>query len=132
MNKRKILPILLAICMVSGLTACKDANTPTDVTEHFFSAFAASDYAAMKTYCTETCIAYYFHDGDVNGMVWAKPTQIGEEEIADDHIVHIFVTVEMETANTSALYPETETSFYVELIQSGNGSWLINGFPTGT
>ncbi|MEG2138998.1 MAG: hypothetical protein RRY64_10110, partial [Oscillospiraceae bacterium] len=77
------------------------------------------------------CIEYYFHDGDVDGMVWAKLTESGEERIVDDHMINLFVTVEMETAKTSALYPETETSFYVELIQNDTGSWLINGFPTG-
>ncbi|MEG2380337.1 MAG: hypothetical protein RSB38_01430 [Oscillospiraceae bacterium] len=135
MNKGKILSLIVVICMVFSLTACKDSeklsNTPTDVTERFFSAFESSDYATMKTYCTENCIEYYFHDGDVNGMVWAKLTESGEEKIVDDHMINLFVTVEMETAKTSALYPETETSFYVELIQNDTGSWLINGFPTG-
>ncbi|MEG2687422.1 MAG: hypothetical protein RR954_09955 [Christensenellaceae bacterium] len=135
MNKWKILSLIVTICMVVSLTACKDkenrSNTPADVTECFFSAFESSDYAAMKTYCTENCIEYYFHDGDVNGMVWAKLTESGEERIVDDHMINLFVTVEMETAKTSALYPETETSFYVELIQNDTGSWLINGFPTG-
>jgi len=134
MNMKKFL-LVIFICMVSTLTACKDtknpSSTPTEVTESFFSAFESSDYTTMKTYCTEKCIEYYFHDGDVDGMVWAKLTEIGEEEIADDSIINVFVTVEMETAKTSALYPETETSFYVELIQNDNGSWLINGFPTG-
>lgn len=130
MNKGKFLLVILAVCIALSLTACKDSSTPTDVTEHFFSAFESSDYASMKTYCTEKCIEYYFHDGDANGMVWAKLIERGEEEIVDDHICSVFVTVEMEAAKTSALYPETVTSFYVELIQN-NGSWLINGFPTG-
>ncbi len=135
MDKRKTLLIIFLICMAFSVAARQDmekpAATPTDVTESFFSAFESSDYAAMEAYCTEKCIEYYFHDGDVNGMVWAELTEIGEEEIADDHIIDIFVTVEMETAKTSALYPETETSFYVELIQNDDGSWLINGFHTG-
>lgn len=85
----------------------------------------------MKTYCTETCIDTYFHNGDVDGMVWAKLTESGEEKIVDDRIVHVFVTVEMETAKTSVLYPETETSFYVELVRNNQDAWLIKGFPTG-
>lgn len=135
MKKGKILSFIFTICMLFGLTACKNtdesARTPSDMTEDFFTAFESSDYETMKTYCTETCIEAYFHDGDVNGMVWAKLEEIGEEEIADDRICVVPVTVEMETAKTSALYPETKTSFYVELIQNDNGSWLINGFPTG-
>ena len=135
MYMRKLFLVIFAICMVFTLTACKDtkkpSSTPTDVIESFFSAFESSDYKTMKTYCTEKCIEYYFHDGDVDGMVWAKLTESGEEEIVDDHNIYILVTVEMETAKTSALYPETETSFYVELIQNNDGSWLINGFPTG-
>ena len=42
-----------------------------------------------------------------------------------------FVSVEMETAETSALYPETQTSFYVELIRNNDDLWLIEGFFTG-
>lgn len=122
------------ICIIFSLTACKDAEndtiTPTDVVENFFSAFESSDYKTMENYCTENCVETYFHDGDVNGMVWTKLTERGEEEIVSDHIMRIFVTVEMETVKTSALYPETETSFYVELVYS-DGLWLINGFPTG-
>ena len=55
---------------------------------------------------------------------------LAKEEIADDYVTRIFVTVEMETAKTSTLYPATETSFYVEFIYS-EGLWLINAFPTG-
>ncbi|MEG2000594.1 MAG: hypothetical protein RR053_04275 [Evtepia sp.] len=135
MNQGKILSLVVAICMVFSLGACSDrekpSGTPSDVTERFFSAFESSDYATMKTYCTENYIEYYFHDGDVDGMIWAKLTEIGEAKIVDDHSINLFVRVEMETAKTSALYPETETSLYVALIQNDNGSWLINGFPTG-
>jgi ABC-type oligopeptide transport system substrate-binding subunit len=132
--KRKIFLLIILVCAVFGLTACKEAkeqsDTPTEVTEHFFSAFETSDYEKMKAYCTENCIDLYFHEGDVNGMVRAKAQEIGEEETENDQAVYVFVTVEMETAKTSALYPETETSFYVKLIQK-DGSWLIDSFPTG-
>jgi|GEM_PF-4293582 len=63
-------------------------------------------------------------------MVWAKLTEPAKEEIVNDYVTRFFVTVEMETAETSALYPATETSFYVEFIYS-DGLWLINAFPTG-
>ena len=36
----------------------------------------------------------------------------------------------METSPKSALYPNTHTVFYVELVQE-YGAWRINGFPTG-
>ena len=132
MNRRAILLAFLLIGMGFSLIACKpSSDTPTAVTERFFSAFASADYETMKAYCTEECVKSYFHNGDVNGMVWAKLTECGDEEIADDAIVHIFVSVEMETAETSALYPETQTSFYVELIRNNDDLWLIKGFFTG-
>lgn len=135
MNKRKILLIIFSICTAFALTACKDTekalSKPIDVVESFFTAFESSDYEAMKTYCTEGCIESYFHDGDVDGMVWAKLTQSGEIVKEEDNIIYIFVTVEIEPAKISSLYPDTNTSFYVELVQNENGSWLINGFPTG-
>jgi hypothetical protein len=37
----------------------------------------------------------------------------------------------METAITSALYPETETSFYVVLKEQSDESWLIDSFVAG-
>ncbi len=131
--KRLSFAILVA-CIAFSLSACKTtriSSEPSDITESFFAAFESSDYENMKNYCTAKCIETYFHDGDVDGMVWAKLTELGEEEISDDRIVHVFVTVEMETAETSALYPGTETSFYVEFLRSDDNAWLINGFPTG-
>lgn len=85
----------------------------------------------MKNLCTEECIQSYFHDNDVDGMICAKLMEIGEEELNDDNTVSILVSVEMETAETSALYPETKTAFYIKLVQGDNSSWLINSFPTG-
>ena len=134
MNRKKISLIASVLCIIFSLTACKDAEndpiTPTDVVENFFSAFESSDYKTMEKYCAESCIETYFHDGNVDGMVWAKIKERGEEEKVNTDVVRIFVTVEMETAETSALYPETETSFYVELVYHDR-LWLINGFPTG-
>lgn len=116
------------------LTACQDVENdavkPMDIVKKFFLAFEVSDYQTMKKYCTESCIETYFHEGNVDGMVWAKLTEPAKEEIVNDYVTRIFVTVEMETAETSALYPATKTSFYVEFIYS-DGLWLINAFPTG-
>lgn len=82
----------------------------------------------MKSFCTDSCVQAYFHGGDVYGMVWAKLVQADEEKIVDDHIVNIFATVEMETAPTFTLYPETETSFYVALVHDENDAWRIGNF----
>ena len=123
--------ILVSLTVFYYWGADEEALTPTEVTKNFFSAFASSDYEAMKSFCTDSCVQAYFHDGDVNGMVWAKLIETGKEKIADDRIVHILATVEMETAPVSALYPETETSFYVELLRDENDAWRINSFFTG-
>ncbi len=134
MKRKRALLIAFVLCIAFRLTACQgvedDGVKPMDMVEDFFRAFEISDYKTMKKYCTESCIETYFHEGNVDGMVWAKLAEPAKEEIVDDYVRRIFVTVEMETAETSALYPETETSFYVEFICSDD-FWLINGFPTG-
>lgn len=120
MKRKRALLIAFVLCITFGLTACQDVENdavkPMDIVEKFFLAFEVSDYKTMKKYCTESCIETYFHEGNVDGMVWAKLAEPAKEEIADDYVTRIFVTVEMETAETSALYPATETSFYVEFI----------------
>lgn len=134
MKRKSALLIAFVLCIAVRLIACQDVEDdgvkPMDMVEDFFRAFEISDYKTMKKYCTESCIETYFHEGNVDGMVWAKLAEPAKEEIVDDYVRRIFVTVEMETAETSALYPETETSFYVEFICSDD-FWLINGFPTG-
>lgn len=102
---------------------------PTEITENFFASFEESDYQKMKQYCTEKCKKSFFHNGDVDGMAWAKLTEIGEEKI-DKNTCSIYVSVEMETVKRSALYPETSTSFFVVLIKDDNGSWRIDDFPS--
>lgn len=145
----KLRRIWIIICLLSlciCLNACGEQNNssggadvseksngqPLEVAEMFFDAFETSDYALMKTYCTEECIDTYFHDGDVNGMVWAKAVKLAEEpEILNENECGVFADVEMETAKTSALYGESETSFYVILKKTDNGSWEISRFATG-
>lgn len=143
--------ILYILSLLMCLTACGEKNNSTNsgsnnginisgksdiqpsyIVEMFFDAFEKGDYEIMKTYCTEECIDTYFHDGDVFGMIWAKVIKIGEEpEILKENECRIFVDVEMETAKTSALYGESETSFYVVLNKMDDGSWVINSFVTG-
>ncbi len=107
---------------------------PEDVIEKFFDAFENADYETMKQYCTEDCKKQFFHDGDVDGMVWARLIEIQEDDYLDAP-QNMSVRVEMETVPESALYdsakPVDTTYFYVYLVDDGNGSWLIDGFPTG-
>jgi hypothetical protein len=134
-----------------GLAACKVKNDsadvgdnnnvsnsevavaePVDIIESFFTAFEKADYESMKLYCTEKCINTYFHSDDVFGMIWAKAAQIAKEpESLNENECRIFVDVEMETAKTSALYGESETSFYVTMKRTDNNLWLIDTFVTG-
>ena len=128
--------LLLTVCLLA-LCACSVADSdaeasPTQITQSFFEAFETADYEAMKAYCTEDSIELYFRDNSVFGMVWAKAANI---ELATLNLVDseyvVLVEVEMETAETSALYPETETGFYVLFKQMEDGSLLIDGFITG-
>ncbi|MBH1940922.1 hypothetical protein I5677_08470 [Mobilitalea sibirica] len=107
-------------------------SEPLKVVEDFFSAFEKAEYESMKNFCSKECISYYFHEGDVFGMVWAKAYELKEEkENIKKNEARVFVDVEMETAETSALYGETETSFYVVLKKQSDDSWLIDEFVTG-
>ncbi len=130
MKKIRCFFSLLAVCILPVFSACGTSPKPVDVTKSFFTAFQSSDYEAMKNFCTDSCIDSFFHKGDVDGMVWAKLTDIGEETFDGDKC-SISVSVKMETDENSALYPDTETSFFVVLIKDKNGSWLIDDFPTG-
>lgn len=144
-----VLCLILSACVKgdeSGAVAAptpdsgeKQSSSPTDidaseaagVVEQFFTAFETSDYEAMKDFCTEKCIATYFHDGDVFGMVSARAVDIGKASFTDGGKCSVFVTVEMETSESSALYPEKSTSFYVALERDGGGPWLVDSFYTG-
>jgi hypothetical protein len=139
---KKILIAACLICLCVGLSACNNSESdsdiselsPADITEEFFSAFESSDYETMKSYCTESCIEDYFHGDDVFGMIWAKAVNIEKEPVVSEehkNKVFVFVSVEMETAKTSALYPSTETAFYVVLEEIEEDSFLIDKFVTG-
>ncbi len=137
---KKFLMAICLICLCIYLSACNNAEnnsdtsetSPADITKQFFEAFETADYDTMKSYCTESCIEAYFHDGNVFGMVWARAINIEETpEVLGDSKYNILVKVEMETTKTSALYPDTETSFYVVFKQLENGSFLIDSFATG-
>ena len=141
-NIKKILIVLISLAIIISVSACNNSESdsnisqlsPADITEEFFSAFESSNYETMKSYCTESCIEDYFHGDDVFGMIWAKAVNIEKEPVvSEDHKnkVFVFVSVEMETAKTSALYLGSETSFYVVLEEIEEDSFLIDGFVTG-
>lgn len=129
----KKIAIFCLTLLCALLTACQSGeqaeNPPEDTVQAFFAAFEAADYQSMQNYCTEDCVDTYFHDGDVFGMVWAKAENIQKQTIEEGE--GFLVDVQMETAPTSALYPETETSFYVWLTQNASGDWLVDSFTTG-
>lgn len=129
----KKIAIFCLTLLCALLTACQSGeqaeNPPEDTVQAFFAAFETADYQSMQNYCTEDCVDTYFHDGDVFGMVWAKAENIQKQTIEDKE--GFLVDVQMETAPTSALYSETETSFYVWLTQNASGDWLVDSFTTG-
>lgn len=129
----KKIALLCLTLLCALLTACQSGEqaetSPKDTVQAFFAAFETADYQSMQDYCTEDCVDTYFHDGDVFGMVWAKAENIQTQSIEDKE--GFLVDVRMETAPVSALYPETETSFYVWLTRNTSGDWLIDSFTTG-
>lgn len=132
---QKSLSLLIVLILSLSLVACGNKATttdssPKDVAEKFFKAFETSDYETMKKYCTKECQDTYFHEGDVDGMVWAKLVKIDEENTLSDS-ENLYVWVEMEASENSVLYGEKETGFYVVFVKDDNSGWLIDSFPTG-
>ena len=107
-----------------------DDSVPRATLDQFFEAFAESDYEAMKAFCTESCIEDYFHDGDVNGMIWANITETENGRLKEGRWYYL-VTVEMETTEDSELAGETTATFYVILVQDEDENWFINKFVFG-
>ncbi len=137
----RCLAFFSALCIFLSLTACGNKSKtvskaaiaePRNVVEVFFDYFSKPNYETMKAYCTEECVDTYFHKGDVFGMITAKSTNIEEEpKSLSENECAVFVSVEMVTAKSSALYGETETCFFVLLNKTAENTWLINGFATG-
>lgn len=110
--------------------ALQEEKNPEDTVSRFFQAFAAADYETMKRECTQSCVDTYFHEADVFGVVWAEAQTIGTGASMDDGRYKVPVDVKMETAETSALYPATQTTFFVVLTQQ-EGDWRVDEFVTG-
>ncbi len=142
---KRICIVIVVIRLLMCLSSCSNQNSennsgtngsqistdqPRDIVKSFFDAFEKADYDTMKEYCTKECVDSYFHDKDVFGMVWAKPVDV-EIDSSNENQCKIFVTVEMETAENSALYGESKTSFYVVLNKTDDDSWVIHSFVTG-
>jgi hypothetical protein len=140
-NMKRIDLLIICIAFLAfAFTSCikKDDNIlaeqtkePIETVENFFKAFENIDYEAMKIFCTKECIDTYFHEEDVFGMACAKVNKFGETKINQQMSeCAVFVDVDMETTKASALYPGTETSFYVVLKKQSDASWLIDAFVT--
>ncbi len=94
----------------------------------FFSYFEMSDYASMAEMATQSCIDTFFHKDDVFGYKRAYIEQY-TEEVVDKKTYKFQVDVHMEASPKSALYPETETTFSVYIVND-DGNWLIDRFAT--
>ncbi len=113
----------------SAKTDTMETDDALKVVTQYFDAFAKADYKTMATLSTYHHNNLYMHKGDVFGMKWAKAKSIKYEGV--DGKMRFFIDVDMETAETSALYPEKETSFFVGLVKEPDGKWLIDEYTTG-
>lgn len=65
-------------------------------------------------------------------MVWAKALSIQEDQPPlKEEDPWVFVQVETETSLHSALYPASETAFYLIFEETEKGAFLIDRFVTG-
>jgi hypothetical protein len=107
-----------------------DRNNALKVVKEYFEAFAKTDYKTMSTLSTEYHNKNYIHNGDVFGMKWAKAKTIKYYGIRDKRM-RFLIDVNMETVKMSALYPDKQTSFFVELLKGKDGIWRIDVYTTG-
>lgn len=124
--------------MESSTILSDEQETALKVVQKYFDSFAKADYKTMSTLATENHNKNLIHDGDVWGMKWAKAKEI---KLIDDpnflginnlESTMVFgISVDMETAKTSAQYPSTQTFFYVVLVKCEDGSWRVDYYTTG-
>ncbi len=115
-----------------------EQETALKVVQKYFDSFAKADYKTMSTLATENHNKNLIHDGDVWGMKWAKAKEI---KLIDDpkflgidnlESTMVFgISVDMETAKTSAQYPSTQTFLYVVLVKGEDGIWRVDNYTTG-
>lgn len=105
-----------------------EQTNPTAVVTAFFEAFADADYETMRTYCTADCVQDDFRADGVYGMVSAKLTSVGAEELSrDGDDCDIQVTVDLTPTARSRFAGQTQATFVVEL-ELERGVWLIDDF----
>lgn len=105
------------------------------VIREYFDAFSRKDYKTMMGLATEYHNKTFVHDGNVWGMKWAEIRKIELLEPPmgrdNDSTLIFFVTVDMETVETSSQYPETETSFCITLKKELDGIWRVDEYNNG-
>ncbi|WP_265442788.1 M56 family metallopeptidase [Acetivibrio straminisolvens] len=115
-----------------------DEQKAFQVVQEYFAAFEIADYDAMRILSTENHNNNFIHDGDVWGMKWARAKKIELVEDArflrienSDSVLAFIVSVDMETVETSAQYPSTQTTFYVVVVKGDDGKWSVDKYETG-
>jgi len=110
---------------------------------HYFNAFENADYETMKQFSTDEHIENYFNEDNVGGIKKARLFNV----IIDNELSKYtwrgweadywyFVELEIETVDTSELYTNSTTGFYVVLKYiryfdvKWNYEWKIDRFET--
>lgn len=112
-----------------------DKAKALEVVTKYFEAFKEADYKIMSTLATPRNNKQLMNPEAVWGMKWARAKKI--EMVSDPGFLRVTnsivfdVSVDMETVKTSAMYPSTQTSFYVILVKDERGNWKVDGYTTG-
>lgn len=114
----------------SNTVSTKESDDALNTVKQYFEAFAKADYKTMATLSTYHHNNFYLHKGDTFGMKWAKAKNIKFEGLKDGKMWFI-IDVDMETTKTSALYPSSETTFLVAVVNVQDGKWRIDEYATG-
>lgn len=110
---------------------------PESTIKGFFKAFADSNFALMKNYCTANCRNTFFGDGYCFGMTKAELIYMGILEYTgtldtneSNYVAQIRVKMTPHEVSVF-LSNQTETEFYLILQKQSDGRYLIDEFVTG-
>lgn len=131
-------PQLIDQIVSTTKTSEADKERGLKIIKEYFDAFAKGDYKTMSSLATAYHNKELVHNGDVWGMKWAKAKEIefvGNSKflrIENPESTLVFgISVDMETAITSAQYPSNKTFFYVTLVKGEDGVWRVDRYTTG-
>lgn len=119
---------IFSICLLTDPNKKAMPDNANNTMLRFFAYFEEANYTAMAELCTKECQDSYFHEEDVFGYKRAAVLNYSEEKIGVNTYKYQ-INVQVEATPQSAIYPSTETTFSVYVVNQ-DGKWYVSGFST--